>query len=108
LVYKNGITVTKVFTFERGKYSVKKSQKVNNNSENNWSASEYLQLSHAEHTRDGSLLAGDVAYTGAAYYNDKYIKVSFDDISDENLNDKVIGGWAAIIQHYFVGAWILY
>lgn len=103
---KNGITVTKVFTFERGKYSVKKSQKVNNNSENNWSASEYLQLSHAEHTRDGSLLAGDVAYTGAAYYNDKYIKVSFDDISDENLNDKVIGGWAAIIQHYFVGAWI--
>ncbi|MGK0271099.1 MAG: YidC/Oxa1 family membrane protein insertase [Cocleimonas sp.] len=102
----NGITVTKTFTFERGNYLVKKSQKVDNNSGNNWSASEYLQLSHAEHTRDGSLLAGDVAYTGAAYYNEKYIKVSFDDISDENLSDTVIGGWAAIIQHYFVGAWI--
>ena len=103
---KNGINVTKTFVFERGNYLVKKSQKVDNNSGNNWSASEYLQLSHGEHERDGSLLAGDVAYTGAAYYNEKYIKVSFDDISDENLSDKVTGGWAAIIQHYFVGAWV--
>ena len=103
---KNGVTVTKTFTFERGSYLVKQSQKVDNNSGNNWSASEYLQLSHAEHTRDGSLLAGDVAYTGAAYYNEKYIKVSFGDISDENLSDTVKGGWAAIIQHYFVGAWV--
>ncbi|MEH6456147.1 MAG: membrane protein insertase YidC [Cocleimonas sp.] len=103
---KNGIMVTKTFTFERGNYLIKQSQKIDNNSGNNWSASEYLQLSHAEHTRNGSLLAGDVAYTGAAYYNEKYIKVSFDDISDENLSDKVTGGWAAIIQHYFVGAWI--
>jgi len=53
---KNGLTVTKTFTFERGNYLVKQSQKVDNNSGNNWSASEYLQLSHAEHTRDGSLL----------------------------------------------------
>lgn len=103
---KNGVSVTKTYTFERGNYLVKQSQKVVNNSGNNWSASEYLQLTHAKHTRKGSLLAGDVAYTGAAYYNEKYIKVSFDDISDENLNDTVIGGWAAIIQHYFVGAWI--
>ncbi len=103
---QNGITVTKTFIFERGNYLIKKSQKVDNNSGNDWSASEYLQLTHAEHTRDGSLLAGDVAYTGAAYYNEKYIKVSFDDISDENLSDSTIGGWAAIIQHYFVGAWI--
>ncbi len=102
----NGVTVTKTFIFERGNYLVKKSQKVDNNSGNNWSASEYLQLTHAEHTRSGSLLAGDVAYTGAAYYNEKYIKVKFDDIADENLSDTVLGGWAAIIQHYFVGAWI--
>jgi len=103
---KDGITVTKTFTFKRGEYLVQQSQKVDNNSGNSWSASEYLQLSHAEHTRDGSLLAGDVAYTGAAYYNEKYIKVSFGDISDENLSDTVKGGWAAIIQHYFVGAWV--
>ena len=103
---KNGITVTKTFTFKRGEYLVKQSQKIQNESGNNWSGSEYLQLTHAEHTRDGSLLAGDVAYTGTAYYNDKYNKVSFDDISDENLSEEVKGGWAALIQQYFVGAWI--
>ncbi|MCL4108289.1 UNVERIFIED_CONTAM: hypothetical protein GTU68_065317 [Idotea baltica] len=103
---KNGITVTKTFTFTRGAYLVKQIQKIQNDSGDNWSGSEYLQLTHAEHTRDGSLLAGDVAYTGTAYYNEKYNKVSFDDISEENLSEEVKGGWAALIQQYFVGAWI--
>ena len=101
-----GITVTKTFTFERGKFLVKQSQQVNNQSNDSWVASEYLQITHAEHVRKGSLLAGDVAYTGAAYYNEKYIKVSFSDIADEVLNDPVKGGWAAMIEHYFVSAWI--
>lgn len=101
-----GITVTKTFSFERGKFLVKQSQVVSNQSQDNWAASEYLQLTHAEHVREGSLLAGDVAYTGAAYYNEKYIKVSFGDIEDEDLNDTTTGGWAAMIEHYFVGAWI--
>ncbi len=101
-----GITVIKTFSFERGKFLVKQTQQVNNQSNENWVASEYLQLTHAEHVRSGSLLAGDVAYTGAAYYNEKYIKVSFGDIEDENLNDPVTGGWAAMIEHYFVSAWI--
>ena len=101
-----GITVTKTFTFERGKFLVKQSQQVNNQSNDSWVASEYLQITHAEHVRKGSLLAGDVAYTGAAYYNEKYIKVSFSDIADEVLNDPVKGGWAAMIEHYFVSAWV--
>jgi YidC/Oxa1 family membrane protein insertase len=101
-----GITVIKTFSFERGKFLVKQTQQVNNQSNESWVASEYLQLTHAEHVRKGSLLAGDVAYTGAAYYNEKYIKVSFGDIEDEVLNDPVTGGWAAMIEHYFVGAWI--
>lgn len=103
---EKGIHVTKTFIFERGKFLIKQIQKVENQSNNAWVASEYLHLTHGEHVREGSLLAGDVAYTGAAYYNEKYIKVSFDDIEEENLDDKVTGGWAAIIQHYFVGAWI--
>ena len=101
-----GITVTKTFTFKRGKFLVKQSQQVNNQSNDSWVASEYLQITHAEHVRKGSLLAGDVAYTGAAYYNEKYIKVSFSDIADEVLNDPVKGGWAAMIEHYFVSAWV--
>jgi len=112
----NGVTVTKTFTFKRGNYLVDLNQKIENTSGRDWSASEYVQLTHGKHERDGSLLAGDVAYTGAAYYDEKYIKVGFDDISDGEIRrdkdkekDKSVfvkGGWAAMIQHYFVGAWI--
>ena len=101
-----GVSVIKIFTFERSKFLVKLTQKINNQSNQDWAGSEYLQLTHAEHVRSGSLLAGDVAYTGSAYYNEKYIKVSFGDIEDENLNDPVTGGWAAMIEHYFVSAWV--
>jgi YidC/Oxa1 family membrane protein insertase len=103
---EKGVSVVKTFFFERGKFLIKQTQQVNNQSGQNWVASQYLQITHAEHIRKGSLLAGDVAYTGAAYYNDKYIKVSFSDIENENLNDPVKGGWAAMIEHYFVSAWI--
>ena len=78
MVQKRHYGLPKPYTFERGNYLVNLNQKVENNSGNNWSASEYLQLTHAEHhARWKLMLAGDVAYTGAAYYNDKYIKVSF-------------------------------
>jgi len=101
-----GVTAVKTFTFERGKFLIIQSQHINNQSPAPWVGSEYLQLTHEEHSRGGSLLAGDIAYVGAAYYNEKYIKVSFGDIEDENLNEPVTGGWAAMLEHYFVSAWI--
>ncbi len=103
---ENGIKVTKVFTFKKGDFLIKVSQSVDNQSPNSWVGNEYLQITHGEHVREGSLLSGDIAYTGAAYYNEKYIKVSFSDIEDENLDDTLKGGWAAMIQQYFVSAWI--
>ncbi|MGV6861489.1 MAG: membrane protein insertase YidC, partial [Putridiphycobacter sp.] len=108
LVWTNeqGVTVTKAYTFKRGEFLVELSQTVDNQSPNSWVGNEYLQITHGEFVRKGSILAGDIAYTGAAYYNDKYIKVSFGDIKDENLNDTLEGGWAAMIQQYFVSAWI--
>ena len=108
LVWKsnNGITVVKTLTFNRGKFLVKQTQKIDNQSSTPWVGAEYLQITHGTHVREGSLLAGDVTYTGGAYYNEKYIKVSFDDIEDENLTDTLKGGWVAMLEHYFVSAWV--
>lgn len=103
---EKGIEVVKSFTFKRGKFVATQIQTIKNQSKDSWVGSQYLQLTHGEHTRAGSMLAGDIAYTGTAYYNEKYIKVSFGDIEDENLNDQVKGGWAAMLEHYFVSAWI--
>jgi len=54
----------------------------------------------------GGFLTGVQTYTGAAYYKDKYEKVSFGDIEDEKLNVQIKGGWLAMLQHYFVSAWV--
>ena len=119
----NGLTVTKLFNFERGSFLVKQIQKVNNQTANVWEGIEYLELTHKEYKRSGSLLGGAIAYVGPAYYNNKYEKVKFDDIKDGDLKDltsaelnalseedkeaRIIkGGWVAMLQHYFVSAWV--
>ena len=117
---QQGITVTKRYIFERGKFLIHLEQQINNQSQKPWVGNEYLQLTHGEHKRKRNIMSGAVAYVGAAYYNDKYSKISFSDIEDGELKplkpsemteaDKekryIKGGWAAMIQHYFVSAWV--
>ena len=47
-------------------------------------------------------------YRGAAFstQKEKYEKYDFDDMEDANLKESTQGGWIAMIQHYFVTAWI--
>ncbi len=122
LYWKNdkGLTVVKTFNFERGKFLVTQTQEINNQSATPWVGNEYLELTHEEHSRTGSLLGGDIAYVGAAYYPNKYEKVDFGDIEDGVIEDKDVskftdqdkeerlidGGWVAMLEHYFVSSWI--
>ena len=47
-------------------------------------------------------------YTGGVLSGpDKpYEKISFSDMAGQNVDRTVSGGWVAMIQHYFVGAWL--
>jgi YidC/Oxa1 family membrane protein insertase len=47
-------------------------------------------------------------YRGAAYSTteDRYEKYDFDEIKDKTLNVTTAGGWVAMLEHYFVSAWI--
>lgn len=109
IVWNNGkgINVVKTLIFERGNFAVKQNIKIDNQSPNAWIGSQYMQITHGKNNKKRSIIGGGaITYTGPAYYNDKYIKVSFGDIEDETLNDLVKGGWVAMLQHYFVSAWI--
>jgi YidC/Oxa1 family membrane protein insertase len=50
----------------------------------------------------------DQTYTGGVIYSheEKYEKLTFKDMDNEALSRDVTGGWLAMIQHYFIGAWI--
>ena len=102
-----GLLITKNLVFKRGSYQITLQQKIKNTSEKFWSGRQYSQLLRVPYSdQNGNnfirTYAGGVVYTE----ENKYQKISFDDMADENLNVKTTGGWAAMIQHYFAAAWV--
>jgi YidC/Oxa1 family membrane protein insertase len=103
------VKATKIYRFRRGSYVIDVGYEISNHSDSPLQPYGYFQL-----LRDASAPAGNSAllptYTGAAVYTekDKYQKVAFADIDKgkasytRNSND----GWVAIVQHYFLGAWL--
>ncbi|MGZ8218836.1 membrane protein insertase YidC [Methylomagnum sp.] len=102
-----GVTVTKTYVLKRGSYDIALEHKVANQTGSDWAARQYVQLQRKD--------PGDKAkdqfvrtYTGGVLYTpeEKYEKISFKDMAGENLNRKSKDGWIAMIQHYFLAAWI--
>ena len=104
----NGLQVTKTFTFKRGSYEIDLAQTVKNTSEKAWIGRQYSQLLKTPNKEKNGMLTGMRAYDGAVIYTqaNKYQKVNFDDMHDENLDVASVGGWTAMIQHYFASAWV--
>jgi YidC/Oxa1 family membrane protein insertase len=102
-----GVTVTKAYVLKRGSYDIELQQQVANNSPSPWTARQYLQLQRkdpGDKNKDQYIRT----YTGGVLYTpeEKYEKISFKDMAGENLNRKSQEGWIAMIQHYFLAAWI--
>ena len=102
---QNGVEVVKSYHFKRGDYLIDVKHKVINNSANDWVGSEYRQIQRARPIDESRLL---YTYTGAVYYNEevKYEKYDFDDMEDSRLKEQSKGGWIAMLQHYFLSAWV--
>lgn len=101
----NGVVVTKTFTFKRNSFLINVDFKVDNNGQKDWIGRQYRQLRHSYVSGERSWLRLPT-YTGSAYYDSKYEKLSFDDMLDEPLNKQIKGGWTAMLQHYFFSAWL--
>ena len=104
---QDGIKVTKTYTFTKGKYVVGVSYKVENTTQETWSGSLYSQIVRNQFNADASMMIH--SYTGPVLYDgnaeDKYVKHSFSDLNTQAISGRnVTGGWAAMIQHYFLTA----
>jgi len=100
----DGVTVDKIYTFHRGQYQIDVRYEVNNQSGSNWRGWAYGQLQRNNPDSGGSMFL--YTYTGAALSSpeDRYRKIDFGDIRDQNLEKEISNGWAAMLQHYFVSA----
>ena len=102
----NGVTVKKVLTFNRDSYIIDVNNYITAGKEK-WSGSDYMQITRSRPVEiNGNAFIR--TYTGGVVYSDeiKYEKYDFDDIAEENLNYQLADGWLAMIQHYFLAAWI--
>ncbi len=108
LTWRNadGLTITKTFSFTRGRNDIEVSYSIDNQSTTAAQFAQYAQLKQTLVQPDGSMFMP--TYRGAAYStsDELYEKYAFDDITDENLNETTVGGWVAMLEHYFVSAWI--
>ena len=105
-----GVRVEKIYVFKRGSYTVAVEHRVINTGDRPWNGNLYAQLQRTEPGEDGGGFSptSRVTYSGAAYYSpaDKYTKESFSDLRDQPLDRQVTGGWIAMVEHYFLAAWI--
>ena len=103
---KDGVTYRKVFILKRGVYSIDVNYEIQNHSADAIEVQPYGQLKHTIIGSSGSMAMP--TYTGGAYSSSEtnYKKYSFDDMKDADLSIDTKAGWVAILQHYFVSAWI--
>ena len=103
---RNGVTYRKVFVLKRGQYDVAVNYEINNQSDKAIEVEPYGQLRHSLVDSSGSVAMP--TYTGGAYSSSEtnYKKYSFSDMENANLSINTKAGWVAILQHYFVSAWI--
>ena len=110
-----GVTVNKVFTFKRGSYVVDVRYDINHDSLAAISPKAYFQFVRDANPPEGESsgsnpFTGIATFTGPAVYTEqkKFQKVTFADI-EKNKSEYVkeaSDGWVAMVQHYFVSAWL--
>ena len=103
------IHAVKTYTFTRGSYEVKVNYEVENKSDHLWSGTLYTQLSRMDTPpAANSGLISLATYFGAAISSQQkpFEKITFKQMKEKNLDALVQGGWASMIQHYFISAWV--
>ncbi len=105
-----GLKYVKTYVFHRGDYAIGVRHEVVNVSDQPRDAQLYMQLLR-HGTVAASTMFGTNTFTGpAAYTNEKkFHKLAFTDITKGKVEPPPAAndGWIAMVQHYFVSAWLL-
>lgn len=103
---KDGVTYRKLFVLKRGEYDVGVNFEITNQSGQPIEVEPYAKLTHTLVESSGSMAMP--TYTGGAYSSSEtnYKKYSFKDMEEKDLSIQTKAGWVAVLQHYFVSAWI--
>lgn len=109
LVYRDGdAVITKEFVLRRGDYLLDVQYRIANRGDAEWRAHLFGQIQRdtwEPPTGDGF---GMQPYMGAALTtpDENYRKVPFKELAEKPFTAEKMGGWVAMLQHYFISAWV--
>ena len=105
----DGLQVFKRFTANDGRYFVDVDYTITNAGPASASMTPFAQLKRDNTEAPNANVGFGVSpYLGAALRqpDERYTKLSFSDLADGPFAKRLPAGWVAILQHYFVSAWI--
>lgn len=106
----DGMVVTKTYRCYKDSYKIEVLFEIDNQSSDNWRGNLFAQMKkdRTPPPFDTASSFGPQPYHGAAFTTpqDRYLKLSFDDLDEESFQADVQGGWVAILQHYFLSVWV--
>ncbi len=105
----DNLQVAKIYTFHRGSYVIDVEFEITNNGETAIIPFSYFQMLRDANEPTGSSTLIH-SYTGPAMYTeeDKFLKIKFSDL-DKNKAEypaNADNGWIAMLEHYFLTAWL--
>ncbi len=113
MVFKtaDGVEIIKSFTFQEGEYPIVVNHKVVNRSSQAWQGQMFGQIKRDNSEDPGQSDQGIFTlgtFLGGAWGSpdEHYNKLKFDNFSEEKISVDATGGWVAMVQHYFVSAWV--
>ena len=105
------IDVIKRFRLTRSDYLVEVEYIVSNNSTQRWQGNLFGQIKRDSSPDPSQELAsgmGMMPFLGVALTqpDERFTKFDFEEMAEKPYKQKLEGGWIAMIQHYFLSAWI--
>ncbi|SMF14490.1 protein translocase subunit yidC [Alteromonadaceae bacterium Bs31] len=100
--------ITKRFTLSRGSYLINVDYLINNKSSAPWKANFFAQIKRDDYDPIVSTAFSMKPYLGAAITTPEtnYKKITFEELDEKAEKVEIDGGWVAMIQHYFISAWV--
>ena len=106
----HGVRVQKVFTFDSDDYLIDVVYRIENPLDRPFQASLFAQIKRDGKQPEGAggFSMGPQPYVGAALTTSetRYEKLEFEDLNEGPFRSTERGGWMALLQHYFLSAWV--
>ncbi len=107
---EGAVSITKRFTLRRGHYLLDIRYLIENQGTERWQGNLFGQIKR-DNSKDPSADTSGMGlkpFLGAAITqpDERFTKFSFKDMKEEPFREQLPGGWIAMIQHYFLSAWV--